>query len=548
MPQWLLSAIFAVEFLGESIIWKEMKLKFVLAMVTALPLAFMACKKEQGPNPGKDATVRIAVLLPDGTPVPGAEVRVYDEAGGKALEKNPFAAPLETLTAGADGVVQYTMRVDRWFSGAKQRYVTFAVLQGTGDNYHLWSVGRTVEVGRSQRAEIRLEGLDEKLGVPSDPGPVSLRVSRQPDKLVYCLGEPLDLTGLEVMGRYEDDKEQAVEVTPAQVKGFSSERPAGELELTIEVGDRETSFTVTVLPVRVENGVLTEVWPEADEIVLPEIVREIPEKAFAARRIKSLKLNEGLRTIGEMAFCGASVPEIILPASLEQLGDHAFYHCAGLTRVDMSRTQLAALPKNLFAYADIEQIVWPARLAEIGTQAFLGTGRLKRVEIPETVRKIGFEAFRESAVESVVLPDGVTEIAGRAFYLCASLVEVSVHGASGDTADGALRGSCFVGCPSLERLAIPRSIRTLEQGLLSGNTRVSSIVIPAGVGEIAFGAFDNTRIREVRVEAATPPVAGLILDQWYGFPKDVEKIIVPAGTADAYKKAAGWSRFADRIE
>lgn len=36
-----------------------MKLKFVLAMVTALPLAFMACKKEQGPNPGKDATVRI---------------------------------------------------------------------------------------------------------------------------------------------------------------------------------------------------------------------------------------------------------------------------------------------------------------------------------------------------------------------------------------------------------------------------------------------------------------------------------------------------------
>lgn len=109
-------------------------------------------------------------------------------------------------------------------------------------------------------------------------------------------------------------------------------------------------------------------------------------------------------------------------------------------------------------------------------------------------------------------------------------------------------GACFVGCPSLERLAIPRSIRTLEQGLLSGNTRVSSIVIPAGVGEIAFGAFDNTRIREVRVEAATPPVAGLILDQWYGFPKDVEKIIVPAGTADAYKKAAGWSRFADRIE
>lgn len=548
MPQWLLPAIFAVEFLGESIIWKEMKLKFVLAMMTALPLAFMACKKEQGPNPGKDATVRIAVLLPDGTPVPGAEVRVYDEAGGKALEKNPFAAPLETLTAGSDGVVQYTMRVDRWFSDAKQRFVTFAVLQGVSSNYRFWSAGRTVEVGSSQRVVIRLEKLDEKPDIPSDPGPVSLWVSRQPDKLTYCLGESLDLTGLEVMGRYEGDKEQVLEITPAQVQGFSSDRPAEELVLTVEVEGQQTSFTVTVLPVRVEKGVLTEVWPEADEIVLPEGVREIPEKAFAARKIKSLKLNEGLRTIGEMAFCSASIPEIVLPASLEQLGDYAFYHCADLTRVDMSRTKLTALPRNLFAYADIEQIVWPAQLSEIGTQTFLGTARLKRVEIPETVRKIGFEAFRESTVESVVLPDGVTEIAGRAFYLCASLVEVSVHGASGDTADGALRGSCFVGCPSLERLAIPRSIRILEQGLLSGNTRVASIVIPAGVGEIAFGAFDNTRIREVRVEVATPPVAGLILDQWYGFPKDVEKIIVPAGTADAYKRAAGWSRFADRIE
>ena len=59
-----------------------MKLKFVLAMMTALPLAFMACKKEQGPNPGKDATVRIAVLLPDGTPVSDLRIAL----GARGLE------------------------------------------------------------------------------------------------------------------------------------------------------------------------------------------------------------------------------------------------------------------------------------------------------------------------------------------------------------------------------------------------------------------------------------------------------------------------------
>lgn len=525
-----------------------MNLKMLMALTASMSLLLTACKKGHTPAPNPETSVRITVLASDGQPVSGAEVRIYDETGREALENNPFTSPLESVRTGTDGVAQYTLRGDKWFSDKRQRYVTFAVLQGNAANHQLWAVSRTIQVGQSQQIEIRLTGSDKNPENPSESILESLRVSHMPDKRIYTLGETLDLSGLEVTGHYKDGKEQTIRIAPDQVQGFSSEQPVRELTLTVEAEGKQTSFTVQVLPLLVKEGMLTRVMEGYDEITLPEGIRGIAEKAFAASKITKLTLNEGLQSIGEMAFCGSSIRELVLPESLETLGEYAFYHCEALTRVDMSRTKVTMLPRNLFAYAGIEKLAWPSATVEIGTQCFLATTRLKRAEIPETVRQIGFEAFRESGVETVVLPEGVKELAGRAFYLCKALTEISVHGTTGDTADGVIRGSCFVECPALKQLAIPRNIRSLEQSLLTRNTLVTSITLPAGVREIAFGAFDNTGIREVRMEAATPPTAGLIRDQWYGFPKGVEKIHVPAGTADAYKKAAGWSRFADRIE
>lgn len=528
-----------------------MKAKRFLAILAALPLVFAACKKDHTPTPDKEATVQVTVLSHTGKPVAGAEVRIYNESRSEALEKDAFTTPMTRIHTNRDGVAIYTMRVDPWFTEKKQRFVTFAVLQGTADNYHLWSAGCTVQIGQKVQVQIQLtEAVEtpDDSDNPGEPALKSLEVSRLPDKRSYTLGETLDLTGLEVTGHYDDGNERIVEVTPEQIRDFTTGKPAKELSLTVEIAGCRTSFTVEVLPIRLKDGVLTEVAAGYDELVLPAQVRGIAGEAFAASRITKLTLNEGLQTIGEMAFCGASIRELVLPGSLEELGEYAFYHCESLARVDMSRTKLTVLPRNLFAYAGIEQVVWPAGLTEIGTQCFLGTPHLKQVELPETVRQIGFEAFRESAVERLSWPEAIREVSGRAFYLCKALTEVTVHGTAGETADGAIRGTCFVGCTALERLAIPRNIRTLEQGLLTGNKLVTSITIPAGVREIAFGAFDNTGIREVRVEAATPPTAGLIREQWYGFPKGVEKITVPAGTAEAYKQAAGWSRFADRIE
>ena len=59
---------------------------------------------------------------------------------------------------------------------------------------------------------------------------------------------------------------------------------------------------------------------------------------------------------------------------------------------------------------------------------------------------------------------------------------------------------CLEGCPQLTRFEIPQSIRILGQGLLGGNRKVTQLTIPANVTQINFSAFNNTGIKEVKVE------------------------------------------------
>ena len=74
---------------------------------------------------------------------------------------------------------------------------------------------------------------------------------------------------------------------------------------------------------------------------------------------------------------------------------------------------------------------------------------------------------------------------------------------------------CLEGCPKLARFEIPESIRILGQGLLGGNRKVTQLTIPANVTQINFSAFNNTGIKEVKVEGTTPPQ--VFEKVWYGF-------------------------------
>lgn len=92
------------------------------------------------------------------------------------------------------------------------------------------------------------------------------------------------------------------------------------------------AFPSTTPVLNIINGYLTSVTTTDAEIVLPEGVRVISERAFNYQGdLVTIKLPDGLEYINDRAFFGCErLGEITLPATVKQIGDFAFEKCESL--------------------------------------------------------------------------------------------------------------------------------------------------------------------------------------------------------------------------
>ena len=100
-----------------------------------------------------------------------------------------------------------------------------------------------------------------------------------------------------------------------------------------------------------------------------------------------------------------------------------------------------------------------------------------------TVTHIGKNAFRETEVTKVILPDDLVEIGQYAFYGCASLVTVHIP-------DGVnmIRDNAFTRCTSLTSITLPVALTSIGSSAFS-STSLYHVVIPGNVTEIGAYAF-----------------------------------------------------------
>ncbi len=74
----------------------------------------------------------------------------------------------------------------------------------------------------------------------------SIAITKPASKLVYTVGDPLDLSGLEVTGTYSDKSTKVESITEANITGFDSSKPASSQRLTVTVGGKKATFTVEI--------------------------------------------------------------------------------------------------------------------------------------------------------------------------------------------------------------------------------------------------------------------------------------------------------------
>ena len=120
------------------------------------------------------------------------------------------------------------------------------------------------------------------------------------------------------------------------------------------------------------------------------------------------------------------------------------------TRVRIADTYQGApvtkIANEAFKNSAITSIVIPDGVTAIGSSAFLDCSSLTSIEIPDSVTSIGNSAFHNcSSLTSVFIGEGVTSIGVQAFYNCDSLTSIEIP--DGVTAIG---GSAFASCDNLK--------------------------------------------------------------------------------------------------
>ncbi|MGI6031244.1 MAG: leucine-rich repeat protein [Eubacteriales bacterium] len=242
-----------------------------------------------------------------------------------------------------------------------------------------------------------------------------------------------------------------------------------------------------------------------NEVEIQQGATTIGDAAF--RNMTSLEkatLSEGITYIGEYAFQNTSLGDTVFPTTLTSMGRYAFSMVDTMRNLDLSLTQLAAIPYRCFGDAGLNSIQLPTTLREIADYAFYGSNGSsgQTMEIPNGVEKIGEYAFAKCYFGSYTLPDTVRELGESVFMSNEYLKEIRLPNSIEKMGSGVLAG-----CTQLVDVVLPENpnLTELEQ-TLQGCTALQQVTVPDTV-EVLTKTFSScSALREVTLSQSLKTV------------------------------------------
>lgn len=249
-------------------------------------------------------------------------------------------------------------------------------------------------------------------------------------------------------------------------------------------------------------------------------LKVIDDYAFSAcRSFVNVNLPEGVTHINACAFFSSGVINVNIPDSIEFIGLDAFDLCESL-RVNRFDTALyLGNPNNKFAALIIidDSVSEKSSCAVHKDTKIVASGAFKdyaleSITIPNGVRGIGDLAFFNcSRLVSISLPDNLTTIGVSAFAYCNSLLSVNLPANLVELGDGAfshcaltsiyvpdkvtaIKPYTFDSCKKLFHAYLGKSVKTIDTYAFNGCTTLSSVVIDvfnSKLEEIEAFAFND---------------------------------------------------------
>ncbi len=235
------------------------------------------------------------------------------------------------------------------------------------------------------------------------------------------------------------------------------------------------------------------------EIVLPDSITSIGSGAFMmCSNLAAVTIPEGVTGIAENAF--GSCPKLItvvIPKSVTSLYTSSFSETTVLAVYKDSYAHTFAVDNGLL-YGIYDGVNPLEIYIDGGVTYYTADGEavvigvddnLTEIVIPAKINgypitEIGNNAFCESNVTEIVLPDGIKRIGENAFRYCSSLTTINLPDSISEIGSGA-----FYECKELVEIVIPKGVTVLEANLFFSCDNLSSVTIPEGVTRINKYAF-----------------------------------------------------------
>ena len=169
---------------------------------------------------------------------------------------------------------------------------------------------------------------------------------------------------------------------------------------------------------KIKKGVLIKYLGHSEDVVIPEGVTEIGNKAFSScLYLESIEIPNGVTTIGNEAFTFCySLRFIHIPNSVTSIGDGAFSWCESLQSVKIPDSVTSIGENAFWECKSLQSIEIPNGVTEIECHTFYGCKSLKSVKFPNRVKKIDSEAFYHcNRIKSVEIPYNTYDMHRRKF-------------------------------------------------------------------------------------------------------------------------------------
>ena len=151
----------------------------------------------------------------------------------------------------------------------------------------------------------------------------------------------------------------------------------------------------------------------------------------------------------------------------------------------------------------LQEVILPEGITSIGERAFQSCTTLKSIQLPKKVTKIGKYAFINCRqLTNIQLPDGVTEIGEYAFVDCNSLTEISIP--TGVTKIGE---RTFQSCANLTSIQLPETVTEIGQSAFNYCGSLKEINIPKAATSIGSYAFQYcSSLTEISIPKAVTSI------------------------------------------